>query len=143
MSTFADRVVLITGAASGIGRQLAHDLADEGAAVAALDRQPDALDALAAELRAKGRRAAAAAADVTDLAAVRAAVGQLESQVGPTDVLVACAGVGRETPLEPFDAAEFAATVTVNLLGVANSIDAVLGGMRERRRGHLVALSSL
>jgi NAD(P)-dependent dehydrogenase (short-subunit alcohol dehydrogenase family) len=143
MTAFADRVVLITGAASGIGRQLALDLADEGAAVAALDRQPDALVVLASELRAKGRRVATAVADVTDLAALRSAVAQLEARLGPTDVLIACAGVGRETPLTPFDAAEFAATINVNLLGVANSIDAVLAGMRERRRGHLVALSSL
>jgi NAD(P)-dependent dehydrogenase (short-subunit alcohol dehydrogenase family) len=143
MNAFDNRVVLITGAASGIGRQLALDLADEGAAVAALDRQADALAALASELKAKGRRVATAVADVTDLSAVRAAVAQLEAQLGPTDVLIASAGVGRETPLTPFDAAEFAATVHVNLLGVANSIDAVLGGMRERRRGHLVALSSL
>ena len=143
MTAFANRVVLITGAASGIGRQLALDLADEGAAVAALDRQPDSLAALASELQAKGRRVATAVADVTDLAALRAAVAQLEVQLGPTDILIASAGVGRETPLTPFDAAEFAATIQINLLGVANSFDAVLPGMRERRRGHLAALSSL
>jgi NAD(P)-dependent dehydrogenase (short-subunit alcohol dehydrogenase family) len=143
MTTLANHVVLITGAASGIGRQLALDLADEGAVVAALDRQPDALAALAAELQAKGQRVATAVADVTDLPALRSAVAQLEAQLGPTDVLVASAGVGRETLAHQFDAAEVAATVNVNLIGVANSIDAVLAGMRERRRGHLVALSSL
>jgi short-subunit dehydrogenase len=143
MTAFADQVVVITGAASGIGRQLACDFAAEGAAVAALDRQPDALAALASELAAKGRRVATAVADVTELPAVRAAVARLEAELGPTNVLVACAGLGCMTPLTPFDAADFAALINVNLLGVANSIDAVLAGMCQRRRGHLVALSSL
>jgi NAD(P)-dependent dehydrogenase (short-subunit alcohol dehydrogenase family) len=143
MNTFANRVVLITGGASGIGRQLALDLAAEGAPIAAVDRQSDGLAALASDLKGRGQGVATAVADVTDLQALRVCVSQLENELGPVDVLVASAGVGRETSALQFDAAEFAAVVNVNLLGVANSIDAVLPGMRQRRSGHLVALSSL
>jgi NAD(P)-dependent dehydrogenase (short-subunit alcohol dehydrogenase family) len=141
MNSFADQVAFITGAASGIGRAVAGLLAAEGARVAALDLQADALDGLAAEL--KGRPVACAVADVTDAAATREAVARLEAELGPTDLLLAGAGVGRETSALDFRAEDFAAHVRVNLTGVANSIAAVLPGMRERRRGHLAALSSL
>src|SRR5262245_32283204 len=141
MPPFSDRVALITGAASGIGRQLALQLAAEGARVAALDLQADGLEKLAGELA--GKPFARAVADVTDLAAVRRAVADLEGQLGPTDLLIASAGIGRETPALTFRAEDLNAQIQVNLLGVVNSIDAVLPGMRARGRGHLVALSSL
>jgi short-subunit dehydrogenase len=140
MESFQNRVVLITGAASGIGRQLAVTLAAEGARIAALDRQSTGLDSLAAEL--KGKALACAVADVTAVQAVRDAVAQLESKLGPTDLLVACAGIGGATPAISFRAEDVAGLVQVNLLGVANAIDAVLPGMCRRRQGHLAALSS-
>jgi NAD(P)-dependent dehydrogenase (short-subunit alcohol dehydrogenase family) len=141
MQTFAGRAVLITGAGSGIGREMARVLSAEGTRVAALDVRADLLESLAAEL--PGKPLARAAADVTDLAAVRAAVAKLEAEAGPTDVLIACAGIGRETCALTFRAEDFADQIRVNLIGVANCIDAVLPGMRDRRRGHLVAVSSL
>lgn len=141
MESFRNRVVLITGAASGIGRQLALTLAAEGARIAALDRQAEALDRLTAEL--KGTPVAGTVADVTDLPAIRTSVAQLEAQLGPTELLIASAGLGIETPAETFRAEDFAAQIQVNLIGVINSIDAVLPGMIERKRGHLAALSSM
>jgi NAD(P)-dependent dehydrogenase (short-subunit alcohol dehydrogenase family) len=143
MNAFENRVVLITGAGSGIGRELAVRLAEQGAAVAALDLRADALDSLAAQLRNHGTRHAAAVADVTDAAAVCAAAADLEARLGPTDVLIASAGIGRAMSATDFKAEEFAAHIQVNLIGVANSIAAVLPGMRQRRRGQLVVLSSL
>jgi short-subunit dehydrogenase len=146
MESFANRVVLITGAASGIGRQLALTLAVEGARIAALDRQADGLDSLRTELKARGvpeTHLACATVDITDLEAVRAATAQLESQLGPTDLLVASAGVGRETSALDFRGEDVADQIRINLIGVVNAIDAVLPGMRARRRGHLAALSSL
>jgi NAD(P)-dependent dehydrogenase (short-subunit alcohol dehydrogenase family) len=143
MHSFADQVVLITGAASGLGLQLARLLSREKARIAALDLSAEGLAALEAELKSAGGRCAIAVADVTDAAALRAAVAQLESQIGPTDLLIASAGVGRETGADDFSAELFAQTIEVNLIGVANSIAAVLPGMRQRRRGHLAALSSL
>lgn len=141
MSAFRDRVALITGAGSGIGRQLAVMLAAEGARVAGVDLQPAALETLDKEL--SGKSIATAAADVTDLAATRQAVHQLQDRLGPVDLLIACAGLGHGTPAESFDAEVINKVLRVNLLGVVNAIDPVLPSMRERRRGHLVALSSL
>jgi NAD(P)-dependent dehydrogenase (short-subunit alcohol dehydrogenase family) len=141
MNAFAERVTLITGAGSGLGRQLARDLANAGAAVAAVDLQPEPLAALAAEL--PGQTVTWAVADVTDRTALGSAVDRFEQELGPIDLLIANAGIGRETSGLAFRAADVEAQVRVNLLGVANSIDAVLPGMLARRRGHLVAISSL
>jgi short-subunit dehydrogenase len=141
MDSFRNRVALITGAASGIGRQLALSLAAEGARIAALDRQRDGLERLAGEL--KGKTVACAVADVTDLAAVRSAVGSLEAQIGPADLLVASAGIGMETTAEAFRAEDFTAQIQVNLIGVVNTLDAVLPGMCQRQRGQIAALSSM
>jgi short-subunit dehydrogenase len=141
MESFCNRVALITGAASGIGRQLALALAAEGARIAALDRQGEGLDRLAGDL--KGKSIACAVADVTDLAAVRSAVTRLEEQMGPTDLLIASAGIGIETPAERFRAEDFTAQIQVNLIGVINTLDAVLPGMCQRQCGHIAALSSM
>ena len=141
MPSFANRVVLITGAGSGIGRQLSLTLAAEGARIGALDLQAAGLETLAKEL--DGKPFARATADVTDFRCLAEAVWQLEAQLGPTDILIACAGIGRETSALDLRAEEVADHIRVNLIGVANSIAAVLPGMRQRRQGHLVALSSL
>jgi NAD(P)-dependent dehydrogenase (short-subunit alcohol dehydrogenase family) len=141
MASFDNQVVLITGAASGISRALARLLAAEGARIAAVDRAAGGLDGLSLDL--KGRPFAAAVADVTDAAAARAAVARLEAELGPTDLLVAGAGIGRETCGADFRAEDVADQVRVNLIGVSNSIAAVLPGMVQRRRGHIAALSSL
>jgi NAD(P)-dependent dehydrogenase (short-subunit alcohol dehydrogenase family) len=141
MDYFVNRVVLITGAGSGIGRRMAVALVGEGAAVAALDVSADGLAGLAAEVA--GKPIATAVADVTDRAALAHAVHELERQVGPTDVLIANAGIGVETAAEPYNAEGVEAQIRVNLVGVSNSIGAVLPGMIERRHGHLVAIASL
>jgi NAD(P)-dependent dehydrogenase (short-subunit alcohol dehydrogenase family) len=141
MASFANRTVLITGAGSGIGRQLALNLAAEGAAIAAVDRVPEALDTLEREMA--GKPFARAVADVTDRATLREAVTGLEGSLGPPDLLIASAGIGSETSALDFKAEAIEDLIRVNLLGVANSIEAVLSGMIERQSGHLVAISSL
>jgi NAD(P)-dependent dehydrogenase (short-subunit alcohol dehydrogenase family) len=141
MSTFANRVALVTGAGSGLGRQLALALSAEGAAVAAVDVHATGLESLGGELA--GKPYAWAVADVTDLPGLRRAAKELEGRLGPVDLLIANAGIGRETSALDFRAEDVEAIVRVNLVGVANSIDAVLPGMLARRRGHLAAISSL
>jgi short-subunit dehydrogenase len=141
MSSFANRVVLITGGASGIGRQFGKAMAAEGAKVGAIDLNANLLESLAQEL--KGKPFASAVADVTDLAAVRAAAKQIEGILGPTDILIASAGLGRETSALDYKGEDMNQIMSVNLIGVSNAIDAVLAGMRERKSGHIVALSSL
>jgi short-subunit dehydrogenase len=141
MPAFDNQVVLITGAGSGIGRQLALTLAGEGAAIGTIDLSMEPLAKLAAEVpRAK---VAWAVADVTDRSALRAAAAQIQERLGPVDVLIANAGIGRETSALALNVDDIEAQIRVNLLGVVNSIDAVLPGMLERRRGHVVAISSL
>jgi NAD(P)-dependent dehydrogenase (short-subunit alcohol dehydrogenase family) len=141
MNTFQDRVVLITGAGSGIGRQLARSLSNLGARIGGIDVQSDGLDALKGELN--GRVCVTAVADVTDLPALRKAVAGVEAEAGPTDILIASAGIGRETSATAYSAEDVGQVIAVNLTGVSNSIGAVLGGMCQRRSGHLVVLSSL
>jgi NAD(P)-dependent dehydrogenase (short-subunit alcohol dehydrogenase family) len=141
MSAFSNRVALITGAGSGIGRQLALTLAAEGAAIAALDLAQGPLDRLAADL--PGKQVASAVADVTDRDALGKAVAQLRDGLGPIDLLIANAGIGIETSALSFHAQDFEAQVRVNLIGVANSFEAVLPEMLQRKQGHLAAISSV
>jgi NAD(P)-dependent dehydrogenase (short-subunit alcohol dehydrogenase family) len=141
MTSFAERTVLVTGAGAGLGRQLALLLAAEGAAVAGIDLQPEPLAALAADLGEKPF--AWAIADVSNGMALSKAVDQLASRLGPIDLLIANAGIGIENSALAFRAEDFEAQVRVNLIGVANSVQAVLPVMIERRRGHLVGISSL
>jgi short-subunit dehydrogenase len=136
-------VVMITGAANGIGRRLALLFAADGNAVAALDCDAAGLDSLSAELRSRGHSIATAVADVTRIDELRSAVAALEQQLGPIDTLVANAGIGIETSALAFNPADFERVVAVNLIGVANSIAVVLPGMIELKRGHIVAMSSL
>jgi len=139
--SFANQTVLITGAGSGLGRQFSLILAGEGASILGIDRAPEGLESLGKELA--GKRYAWAVADVTDLNRLRAAVKDLEQRIGPADLLIANAGIGRDTSALDFHAEAVEAQVKVNLIGVANSIDAVLPGMLARGRGQIVGMSSL
>jgi NAD(P)-dependent dehydrogenase (short-subunit alcohol dehydrogenase family) len=139
MNLLTGTVALVTGAGSGLGRELARQLAAEGAGVAAVDVNVDSLGTLAAEIPAL----AWGVADVTDREALVRTVAGLQERLGSIDLLIANAGVGIETTAVNFRAADIETQVRVNLIGVANSIEAVLSGMLARRRGHLVAISSL
>lgn len=141
MASFAERVVLITGAGGGLGSHLAQCLAEQGASIAALDLRPEPLQDLVDRL--KGKRVAWAVGDVTDRDSLFAAVRALENELGPIDLAIANAGIGRETSALQFEAAEVEAQVRVNLIGVANTVGAVLPGMLARGSGHLAAISSL
>jgi short-subunit dehydrogenase len=135
---------IVTGASSGIGRSLAVALARSGVPVGAVARRADLLAELAAEVRSSGGIVEAAAADVTDQAAVRAAFDQLTGTLGPPDRLIANAGFGESLPADhPDHVANVAHTLNVNFLGVVYAFAAVLPGMLARGSGHLVAVSSL
>ena len=140
---WTNKVVLITGASSGIGRGLAVELARRGARVGLLARRAELLLEIVEEIEATGGRALALAFDVTNAAAVREAAGQLSASFGPIDVLIANAGVASSTNAEELEAEQIAALINVNVIGVANTVTAVLGGMVERGQGQLVAISSL
>lgn len=136
-------VALITGAGSGIGRELARRLAADGMAIAGIDCKADGLATLEAELQGQGRQIATEVADVTDGPLLLEKVAALEQRLGHIELMIASAGVGRETSGLSLRMDDLYAVIGVNLLGVANSAAAVLPGMLERRRGHIVAISSL
>src|SRR5690349_4218675 len=94
---FANQTVLITGAASGIGWELARVLGGQGARVGLIARRRDNLVALAAEIQAAGGRAEVEAADVGNREQIRDAIAALEARLGPSDLLVANAGLGAPT----------------------------------------------
>ncbi len=133
----------MTGASSGIGRALALRLGAEGYRVGLVARRREALDEAASTIVKAGGSAVAGVADVGDRSALRAAIEEVERQLGPTDVMVANAGYGTPTQLDPLNTADVEETFRVNVMGVIYSIEAVLPGMLGRGRGHLLAISSL
>lgn len=141
--TNRDRVAVITGASSGIGYALARVLAGEGYKVGLVARRLEKLQSLAEEIRQQGGTAYLAAADVAERQQVLAGVKHLRDQLGPIDLMVANAGVGAPTHLDPLNIDQVERMFRVNLLGVVYSIEAVLPEMLQRGHGHVAAVSSL
>jgi short-subunit dehydrogenase len=141
---WSHQVVLITGASSGIGRELAFALARRGAKLGLVARRAELLSEIISGLEPDARgRALALPADVQDAQSMRAAAEHLIAQFGRIDVLIANAGIGVTNPGAEFDAKKLASVIKVNVIGAANSVGAVLPEMVQRRAGHLVAISSL
>jgi 3-oxoacyl-[acyl-carrier protein] reductase len=138
-----DRVALVTGASRGIGRAVALALAEAGADVAVnyRERVEDA-DAVAAAVRAAGRRGLAVGADVSDGAAVDAMLRRIEAELGAVDVLVNNAGIAIIRGVDELTEAEFDMTLAVSLKSAFLCTQAVLPGMRARRWGRVVNISS-
>ncbi len=143
MTSWSNRVVLITGASSGIGRALSVELTRRGAAVGLLARREDLLQDVAAEIKTFGGTAIAVPADVTDANAVRGAVEVLSQKFGPIDLMIANAGVGATIAGGKLEPDGVAKVFNVNVIGVVNSVTAVIPQMVERGRGHLAVISSL
>ena len=131
----AGRTVLLTGAAGGIGRHIAAALAARGARLVVSDREEDGLLALPAEAR--------LTADLRDLDQVEDLVARAEVAAGPLDVLVNCAGVEITGAYTRQSRDELEDVVRVNLLAPMALIRAVVPGMLDRGRGHVVTLTSV
>ena len=140
MSTPASKTFLITGVSSGLGRAFAAGALNAGHQVIGTVRQADAADAFAA--LAPGR-AHPVLLDVTDFDQVPQAVAEAERGVGPIDVLVNNAGYGHEGVLEESSLDDLQRQFAANVFGPVSMIKAVLPGMRERRRGHIVNVTSM
>jgi short-subunit dehydrogenase len=136
-------LVLLTGAAQGIGRATAQALGTRGYRLGLVDLDAGRLDSLAAELREKGVCVASRPADVRDADGLAAAVHAIEGEVGPVETLVACAGVGKLSSALDLDLDGLRQMLDVNVVGVAAAIQAVLPGMFARGRGHLIGVSSV
>ena len=136
-------VVLVTGAAHGIGHATAVALAKRGTTVGLIDRDASALAELAQTLRDQGATVAQIAVDVTDRHGLIRAVSEIAATLGPIEVLVACAGIGTLTQVPQLETNTLRQTLDVNLVGVAQSIEAVLPAMITRGRGHIVGVASV
>jgi len=144
MNYYQGKVVLVTGAASGIGLAIARMAAEYGAKVCMGDIAVDSLTAAATELRAAGRTVMSAHCDVRSLSSIHQFAEQGTGQMGPVDALFANAGIlGR--PAQPWESTEeeFAALIDINLTGTWRTIKTVLPGMVARGSGTIVATSSV
>ena len=139
----AGRVALVTGASRGIGRAIALALAGAGADVVVNCRERgESAEETADAVRAEGRRALAIAADVADARAVEGMVRSAEAELGPVDLLVNNAGLAIPRDLDGLTEEDFDRTLAVNLKGAFLCTRAVLPGMRARRWGRIVNISS-
>jgi 3-oxoacyl-[acyl-carrier protein] reductase len=132
-----DQVVLVTGAASGMGRAIAHLFADEGAKVAVTDRDARGVDTVAGEIVAAERL------DVTDPEAIKRVVAEVALQLGPVDILVNDAGVSIPAPITADDYEEaWATTLAVNLTAHARMTRACVPHLVRNRTGRVVNIAS-
>ncbi|WP_257166771.1 SDR family oxidoreductase [Bradyrhizobium sp. SRS-191] len=138
-----DKVILITGASSGIGAGIARELAATGARLLLGARRLDRLEALAAELRAAGRTAEVRALDVTNRADVAAFAEAARALWGHVDVMINNAGIMPLSPMAAMKVDEWDRMVDVNIKGVLNGIAAVLPGMLARGSGHIINIASI
>ena len=133
----------ITGASSGFGRGFALKLSADGHGVGLAARRVDRVESLVQEIRRGGGAAIACPCDVAEPSQIREAVSRTENELGPVDLLIANAGVSVRTEVHRFDADEVEWVTRVNFLGAVHAVGAVLPGMLDRGRGHLVGIGSL
>ena len=140
MKNVEGKVILITGASSGIGRETAKVLAQNGAKVVLSARREDRLKELAGEI---GENAAYLVSDVTRLEEMQALVSLAKERFGRVDVLFANAGIMPGGNLSELKVADWMAMVDINIKGVLNAMAAVLPEFMAQKRGHIVATSSM
>ena len=138
-----DRVAVVTGAASGIGRRIALGLAEAGADVGLLDLAGSDLEGTAKEVEALGRRAVALPADVTSADDLTGAVSRVETELGPLRLAVNCAGIANAAPAEDMDRAQWQRVIDINQTGVFLSCQAEARAMLPRQEGSIVNIASM
>jgi 3-oxoacyl-[acyl-carrier protein] reductase len=144
MTGWRDQVALVTGGARGIGRAAARLLAQHGAAVCVnYAARADAADRLVGEIATAGGRAISAMADVANPSAIEEIVARVEKELGPITILVNNAGVSWRGTLDTYDPEQVARMRRVNVEGLINATRAVIGGMRTRRYGRIINISSI
>jgi len=143
MSNASDKVVVVTGASSGIGHATALELGRRNAKVACIARRADRIATLSKEIKDAGGRALALECDVTDRGAVDDAIATVVDTFGPVDVLVNNAGVMPLSYMDAVDVDGWDRMIDVNIKGVLYGIASVLPSMLERRSGHIINVSSI
>ena len=137
------KVVVITGASSGLGEAAARQLSAEGATVVLGARRVERIASLAGELTGRGGRALAVATDVTDCAQVKRLVDAAVETYGRIDVMINNAGLMPQSPLERLRVDEWDRMIDVNLKGVLYGIAAALPHMQRQKAGHIINVSSV
>jgi 3-oxoacyl-[acyl-carrier protein] reductase len=143
MASLNSRVALVTGGSRGIGQAIAVSLAEAGAAIAVNYREKAAEARNVVEtIRRAGGRAMAVGADVSQAAEVAGMVAAVERELGPVDVLINNAGIGLVRTVDDLTEEDFDRTIAVNLKSVFLCTQAVVPGMRTRKWGRIVNISS-
>ncbi len=142
MQRYENQTAIVTGGGGGIGGATCRRLAAEGAKVAVFDMNLEAAEKVAQDIRAAGGQAQAFRCDITDRASVDAAVAATVEQLGPIDTLVNNAGWDVFKPFLKTVPQEWDKLIAINLVGALNMHHAVLPGMVERKRGHIVNVAS-
>ena len=137
-----DKVCIVTGAGRGIGEAIAKAFAAQGAKVCCAARSRDQIERVAGEIRAAGGRGEAIACDVTNPDQVAQMVRETEERLGPVDILVNNAGAAVFKPLEETTLEDWTRLHAVNATGAFLCSKAVMAGMKKRRRGHIIMISS-
>jgi NADP-dependent 3-hydroxy acid dehydrogenase YdfG len=137
------KVVVITGASSGLGAAIARLLAAQGACVVLGARRVERIQALADELTGSGGKALAIPTDVTDCDQVKRLVAAAVQTYGRIDVLINNAGLMPHSPLERRKVDDWNQMIDVNLKGVLYSIAAALPYMQQQKSGHIISVSSV
>jgi NADP-dependent 3-hydroxy acid dehydrogenase YdfG len=143
MSNIQNKVVLITGASSGIGEAAARLIAAKGAHVVLGARRTERLEKLGGEISSEGGSASARALDVTDMSSMQAFVEFAKAQHGKVDVIINNAGVMPLSPLAALKVDEWNQMLDVNVRGVLHGIAAVLPGMEAQGFGQVINISSI
>ena len=138
-----DKVIVITGASSGFGEQIARRCAQRGAQLVLAARSIEPLEVVAQELRARGGRALAVAADVTSAADVARLAATTLERFGRADVLVANAGFGVLDRIADAPIEDLQAMIDVNLIGTIRCVKALLPSMLQQRSGQVVIMASI
>lgn len=139
----AGKIIVITGASSGLGEATARLLADRGASLVLGARRRDRIQSLARELTASGGKAIAVTTDVTDRTQVKTLVDTTVETYGRVDVMINNAGLMPQAPLDRFKVDEWDRMIDVNLKGVLYGIAAALPHMQQQKSGHFVNVSSV
>ena len=139
----ADKVVVITGASSGIGESTARLLAGSGAKVVLGARRTDRIDALVKDITAKGGAALGFQADVTKRSEVEALVQGAIHEYGRIDVIVNNAGIMPIAPMAALKVEEWGRMIDVNIKGLLFGVAAVLPIMQKQKQGHIINMSSV
>jgi len=142
-SNIADKVVVITGASSGLGASTAKLLARHGAKVVLGARRKDRIDAVVQEIAAAGGTAIGCAADVTKRADVEALIQGAVDRFGRVDVLVNNAGIMAIAPIQLLKVEEWDRQIDVNIRGVLYGVAAALPHMQQQQSGHIINLASV